>query len=158
MRGALLLAVSTIAVACRPSEYRNPLDGTEYLAQVPQDELVGTWALSHDANASLQLRADRSCVSSALVTAYIQDCEQSYPAKDHPLGACRWTVEQERDRGQFVVTFQGRHDAWLSAGFGVFRNRRTGSLVLVGTCGSGDAYALWPVEDAAASRGRRTRG
>ncbi len=147
MKGTLrLVLLLALAVSCRRPQYRNPLDGTEYVPQVPEEKLARTWTLSHDTGASLQLRADHSCVSSASVTAYFQDCDQSYPANHHPSAGCAWAVEQGPDSGRLVVTFKGRHEAWLSAGFGVFRNRQSRSLVLVGTCGSGDAYGLWPVE------------
>jgi len=155
------LVVLVLAASCRRSQYRSPLEGTEYVPQVPEDEVAGTWTLSHDAEAKLQLQADHSCISTPTLTAYFQDCEQTYPAKDPPSAGCRWRVEQGRDSGQVVVTFKGRSDAWLSAGFGVFRNRQVRTLVLVGTCGSGDAYGLWPLKDERsdeASRGRRTRG
>jgi hypothetical protein len=144
-QGSAVVLVALV-IACRQSDYRSPLNGTEYLPKVPESELAGTWTLSHRAEASVQLRADHSCVASAEVTAYFQGCEQTYPAQDRPAGNCAWRVEQKPDSGQVVVTFSGRDNAWLSAAFGVFRNTQNRTLVLTGTCGSGDAYGLWRAE------------
>jgi hypothetical protein len=135
-----------LAIACRQSRYRDPLAGTEYVPRVPEAQLARTWTLNRQPQASLKLRADHSCLASGELIAYFQACEQAYPAKDHPAAGCGWTVEQKPDSGQVVVTFTGRDDAWFSSAFGVFRNVQNQALVLAGTCGSGDAYGLWPAE------------
>jgi hypothetical protein len=90
-RIASTVLLVALAVACRESRYRNPLAGTEYLARVPEDELAGTWTLSRQAEASLQLRADHSCSSSAEVTAYFQRCRCIPPRITLPPGvAGQW--------------------------------------------------------------------
>jgi hypothetical protein len=139
-----------LAAGCGGPTYRNPIAGTVYLPTVPESELARAWTLDSDPAASLLLRADQSCVASSEVTAYFEECEQAYPAASHSAVGCGWTVAQGRtgntwaDRGRVVVTFLGRNSAWRSADFGVFRNVQSRALVLVGTCGLGDAYGLWP--------------
>jgi hypothetical protein len=140
MRPLVFLAILS-ALACRPSG-EDALSGRSFLSVVPVKEVAVTWSWGKEGEAVLDLRADHSCSASSAMVRRLVSCNDTYPAASPPPQPCVWAVEKKPEGEAIEVTFEEAGSSPLSVRFGAFRSTKGGAVALLGTCGSGDAYAL----------------
>jgi hypothetical protein len=129
------------AFGCGPAG-EDALSGRSYLPVVPEKDVAVTWSWGDGGDSVLDLRPDHSCSASSGMVKRLVSCSDTYAAASSPRQPCVWAVEKKPEGEGVVVTFEGPNSASLSVGFGAFRSIKDGAVALLGTCGSGDAYAL----------------
>jgi hypothetical protein len=91
----------------------------------------------------LILRADGECEVAPDLARFFVDCEQAADVRALERGSCRWKVESSGEGEGLDIVYPWPAGKWRTTGFGVYRHVVKGDLALLGTCGSGDAYALY---------------
>jgi hypothetical protein len=141
MRVGLAMTLLAVAIACGPAG-EDALAGRAYLAVVPQSEVVGTWSWPSVESDSLQLRRDHTCSITPSMAERLDNCGDTYSPSSAVPEPCAWAVEKKPEGEAVVVTFQAPRRGTRSVGFGAYRHAAQRQVALLGTCGSGDAYAL----------------
>jgi hypothetical protein len=141
MRAGLAITLLVVTIACGPAG-EDALAGRAFLGVVPEAEVVGTWSWPSADSDSLQLRPDHTCTITPSMAERLDKCGDTYSPSSAVSEPCAWAVEKKQEGEAVVVTFHAPHSGSRSVGFGAYRHTAQRQVALLGSCGSGDAYAL----------------
>ena len=155
----LLLAAIVTYLACDSGDA--VLEGRAYVGTLPRDELIRSWSPPANRPSLLQslfgdersqrqevltIAADDSCtITEDLVHRFI-GCGAATTADPGDSRTCIWRIEGPPQNQAISVLFREPEAAWRSTRLSAYRQSTKGDIALVGTCGSGDAYGLFPKE------------
>jgi hypothetical protein len=92
---------------------------------------------------ALLLRPEKCELSSSFAQRFI-DCDQAPLASTGAqTDSCQWRIEGTTVGEALTVAFRGPDGDWRRTQFGVYRQKNSGEIALLTTCGSGHPYGLF---------------